>query len=107
MQALYCPLTTRGRFHRARVGSVLVTVGFGAHVASNEEHWRRISRRLSAFALIILIVAGIALLVRVIQTGELQFRLLFAGLVVLAIMQALTFRSSGPTDSSGGSGTST
>lgn len=76
-------------------------------MASNEEHVRRISHRLSAFALTVLTVAGIALFVRAIQTGELQFRLLFATVVVLAIMQALTFRSSGPTDRSGGTGTST
>jgi Ca2+/Na+ antiporter len=75
-------------------------------VAANEEHDRRISHRLSAFALTVLFVAGIALLVRTIQTGELQFRLLFAMVVVLAIMQALTFRSSSPTDRSGGTGTS-
>jgi hypothetical protein len=76
-------------------------------VASKEEHDRRILHRLSAFALTVLIVAGIALLMRVIQTGELQFRLLFAMVVVLAIMQASTFRASGPTDRSGGTGTST
>jgi hypothetical protein len=61
---------------------------------------------MSAFALAVAVVAGVGALVRAIQTGELEFRLLFPVMVVLAISQALVFRSSRP-DSSDGNGTST